>query len=170
MKHPVSLRLAAVQHYLAGEESITATAMRFNVGKTPLARWLRAYRERGIAGLEHRVSRAYTPAFKLRVVRRVISNRGDCAEASAHFGIPNETVIHRWMNSYRSGGQEALQNVKTGPKMSHKKGETTEKAASEMTVKELLEELEYLRAENAYLKKLKALRLAKAALGEPQKK
>jgi transposase len=53
--------------------------------------------------------------------------------------------------------------------MTKRKQPSEAKPYSEMTHPELLRELEYLRAENAYLKKLKALR-AENALREQQKK
>lgn len=53
--------------------------------------------------------------------------------------------------------------------MSQKKFIPGAKPLNEMTPTELLRELEYLRAENAYLKKLKTLR-EENALREQQKK
>jgi transposase len=169
MKHPFSVRLAAVKHYLSGNSSLAETALQFNVGKSPLTRWVRVFRQQGEAGLEHRPSRSYTAEFKRRVVRYVLDNRCSSADALAHFAIPNESVIQDWLGKYRVGGFEALAPAKTGPAMTRHKINPDEKAFSEMTHAELLKELEYLRAENAYLKKRKALREEKA-LREQQEK
>ncbi|AAM83874.1 insertion element IS1661 DNA-binding protein [Yersinia pestis biovar Medievalis str. Harbin 35] len=169
MKHPFSTRLAAVQHYLSGKATLRETARQFSVGKSPLTRWIRAFRRQGEAGLEHHLSRTYTPEFRLCVVRYMMANRCSAADASAHFNIPNETIIQNWMKRYREGGKEALNPSKTGPTMPKDKYEHDSKPFSEMTHAELEKELEYLRAENAYLKKRKALREEKA-LREQQKK
>ena len=169
MKYPFHIRLAAVQHYRAGLSSIKETARLFSVGRTPLTRWLRAFRRLGKAGLEDRPARAYTAKFRLRVVRYVIENRCSYAEASVRFAIPNESLILDWMRRYRKGGEKALHSARPGPAMSQKKYIPGAKPFSEMTPRELQRELEYLRAENAYLKKLKALR-EESALREQQKK
>lgn len=169
MKYPFPVRLAAVQHYMTGHSSIKETARLFSVGRNPLTRWLRAFRRQGRAGLEDRPARTYTAAFRLRVVRYVIENRCSYAEASARFAIPNESLILDWMKRYRRGGEKALHTVRPGPAMIQKKYVPGAKPLSEMTPKELQRELEYLRAENAYLKKLKALR-EENALREQQKK
>ncbi|KNX89203.1 transposase family protein [Yersinia pestis] len=169
MKHPFSTRLAAVQHYLSGKATLRETARQFSVGKSPLTRWIRAFRRQGEAGLEHHLSRTYTPEFRLCGVRYMMANRCSAADASAHFNIPNETIIQNWMKRYREGGKEALNPSKTGPTMPKDKYEHDSKPFSEMTHAELEKELEYLRAENAYLKKRKALREEKA-LREQQKK
>ncbi|WP_146135533.1 helix-turn-helix domain-containing protein, partial [Yersinia pseudotuberculosis] len=44
MKHPFSTRLAAVQHYLSGKPTLRETASQFSVGKSPLTRWIQAFR------------------------------------------------------------------------------------------------------------------------------
>lgn len=169
MKHPFHIRLAAVEHYMAGKSGIKETARLFSVGKSPLTRWLRAYRRQGKAGLEDRPARTYTAEFRLRVVRYVAKNRCSYAEASSRFAIPNESLILNWMRRYRRGGAKALHTARPGPAMSQKKYVPGAKPFSEMTPKELQRELEYLRAENAYLKKLKALR-EENALREQEKK
>ena len=169
MKYPWHIRLAAVQHYMTGHSTIKETASLFSVGRTPLTRWLRAFRRQGKAGLEDRPARAYTAKFRLCVVRYVIENRCSYAEASARFAIPNESLILDWMRRYRKGGDKALHSARPGPAMSQKKYIPGAKPFSEMTPKELQRELEYLRAENAWLKKLKALR-EENALREQQKK
>lgn len=169
MKHPFSVRLAAVKHYLSGKATLEQTAHQFGVGCSPLTRWIRAFRHQGEVGLQHRLSRAYTPEFRLHVVRYVIANRCTSTEASAHFSIPNETLILSWMKRYQEGGKEALNPSRARSIMAKDKYEYGSKSFSEMTQGELEKELEYLRAENAYLKKRKALR-EEEALRERQKK
>lgn len=169
MKYPYLLRLTAVQHYLSTQVSMKETARLFGVGETPLSRWIRAFRKQGASGLEHRPAQAYTAEFRLRVVRYVIRYRCSSADASAHFAIPNETLIQGWLKRYREGGAQALHTARPGSAMSRNKFIPGTKPISEMTPDELQRELEYLRAENAYLKKLKALR-EENALREQQKK
>ena len=66
MKHPFSLRLAAVQHVLSGQAGIAEAARQFKVGRTPLSRWIRAFRQQGETGsLEHRPHRFYSAEFNL---------------------------------------------------------------------------------------------------------
>lgn len=169
MKYPFHIRLAAVLHYMKGQSSIKETARLFSVGRMPLTRWLRAYRHQGKAGLEDHPTRVYTSAFRLRAVRYVTECGYSYAEASARFAIPNESLIIDWAKRYRKGGAQALNTARPGPAMSQKKFIPNSRPLNEMTPAELLRELEYLRAENAYLKKLKALR-EENALREQQKK
>ncbi|MBA0034627.1 IS3 family transposase [Pantoea sp. BIGb0393] len=168
MKHPFSVRLAAVTEYLSGKSTLAETALQFNVGQTPLRRWVRALKHQGEEGLVPRRPRIYPPEFRLSVVRYVLDNRCSSADAAAHFGIPNETVIQNWLRKYRAGGSVALTPSRTGPAMM-KKSAPDDKPLTEMTHKELLKELEYLRAENAVLKKFESPERRKGARGSAEK-
>lgn len=158
MKHPFAVRKAAVQYYLSGNASLAGTARKFGVGQTPLSRWLRAFRQQGETGLVSRPPRMYSLEFRLRVVHYIMSKMGSYADASVHFSIPSDSVIGQWVKCYRKGGVNALTPARNGSPMPKDKFIPIEKPLSDMTHSELLKELEYLRAENAYLKKLSALR------------
>ncbi|ENM6091949.1 IS3 family transposase [Salmonella enterica] len=169
MKHPFSLRLAAVQHVLSGQAGIAEAARQFKVGRTPLSRWIRAFRQQGETGLEHRPHRFYSAEFKLRVVHYILENRCSSADASALFAIPNETLIQNWLHRYRTKGTVELNPSRAGSAMTKRKQPSEAKPYSEMTHPELLRELEYLRAENAYFKKAESPESGKCAQGAAEK-
>lgn len=73
-------------------------------------------------------------------------------EAAVKFGISNESVVLAWDRFYESEGASALYRD-NGGKMEKPRKYKQSAGAKE----DLLEEIEYLRAENAYLKKLRAL-------------
>ena len=84
---------------------------------------------------------------------------------AAHFNIPSASRILHWQKLYNEGGIAALANKPKGrPPMtkSPKSYIPSNKPVSEMSPEELMRELEYRRAETAYLKKLEALAQAKA--------
>ncbi|MFI9655287.1 helix-turn-helix domain-containing protein, partial [Guyparkeria sp. GHLCS8-2] len=83
---------------------------------------------------------------------------------SAAFNIATPATLLQWQRAFAEGGMAALDPKRRGrpPKMAKHKPHTPplpqrRKAPENMTPKELNDELEYLRAENDYLKKLKAL-------------
>ncbi len=116
-------------------------------------RWARIYDSLGEAGLEHGRP---TPDIdqRLELIKRV-ENGESYSSVSFSAGIEPDLLI-RWHKIYRESGIDGLQSLKRGkPPMDKKKPE--QKKDSEKTREELLEELEYVRAENEYLKKLSAL-------------
>ncbi|CFQ58385.1 insertion element IS1661 DNA-binding protein [Yersinia aleksiciae] len=91
------------------------------------------------------------------VIRDALSVR----EATARFNISNESVVLHWINVYKEAGLTGLLNIKRGRgrQMTKENGThpQTDKELEKLSPEELRAELRYLRAENAYLKKLKAL-------------
>ena len=116
-------------------------------------RWTRIYDSLGEAGLEHGRPTLDTDQ-RLELIKRV-ENGESYWSAALSAGIGADVLI-RWHKIYRESGVDGLQSLKRGkPPMDKKKPE--QKKDSEKTREELLEELEYVRAENEYLKKLSAL-------------
>jgi transposase len=79
---------------------------------------------------------------------------------SAFFDLSSAAILLQWKKVYDLG-----ELTKTIPKKTYRPTMSTNfpssKSADQMTEKEIREELEYLRAENAVLKKLRALAQAK---------
>ncbi len=78
---------------------------------------------------------------------------------AALFNLGNSSQVGRWQQQYYSGGIEALEPGKKGlsvamPKPSKPRKTTTPLTDVELAHKRLLDEVQYLRMENAYLKKL----------------
>ena len=116
-------------------------------------RWTRIYDALGEAGLEHGKPTLDIDQ-RLDLIKRV-ENGESYSSVSFSAGIESDLLI-RWHKIYRESGIDGLQSLKRGkPPMDKKKPE--QKKDSEKTREELLEELEYVRAENEYLKKLSAL-------------
>jgi transposase len=159
-KYTLETRMAVVSHYLYGNDGTQRTAERFGVERTSVRRWVRAWQLHGIDGITWKNDR-HSPAFRIAVVRTVLGEELSMREAAARFNISNETVVRHWVNVYKDAGENGLLSIKPG----RSKGMTKPKKASPLTdealeklsPEELRAELRYLRAENAYLKKLKAL-------------
>ena len=82
-------------------------------------------------------------------------------QAATHFNIRSPGVIPTWERCYHSGGLDALTPRQRGrPKKMPEVPPPKPQAPADddtRTREELLAEVNYLRMENAYLKKLKAL-------------
>ncbi len=95
------------------------------------------------------------------VVRAVISDRLTMREAAARFNLSAEILVRRWLDVYNDAGAEGLLNIQCGRpgKMTKPKNipPLTDKELEKLSPEELRAELRYLRAENAYLKKVESL-------------
>nr|WP_124038613.1 IS3 family transposase [Klebsiella pneumoniae] len=159
-KYSPETKLAVVNHYLSGKDGEQSTADLFGIERTSVRRWVRAWQFHGAEGLTAK-NNHYSDEFKLVVVRAVISDRLTMREAAARFNLSAEILVRRWLDVYNDAGAEGLLNIQCGRpgKMTKPKNipPLTDKELEKLSPEELRAELRYLRAENAYLKKLKAL-------------
>ena len=95
----------------------------------------------------------YTLSFKYQAVLRYQQLRSQQRTAD-ELGV-SRTHLRRWIAAYHSGGLAALEYPKADMSSNkRKKPFIADKPDADKTPAELLEELRYLRAEVAYLKKL----------------
>ena len=119
--------------------------------------WARVYDIYGKSGLEHR-SRHWTYEDKANVVQRVLD--GESYHEIAHsLGMSSETQVSNWHRKYLELGWEGLKLDGRGRKrkMGNKPVKPSKSKSQAEEIVELRKRLEYLEAENAYLKKLAAL-------------
>nr|WP_194443759.1 IS3 family transposase [Klebsiella pneumoniae] len=170
-KYSPETKLAVVNHYLSGKDGEQSTADLFGIERTSVRRWVRAWQFHGAEGLTAK-NNHYSDEFKLVVVRAVISDRLTMREAAARFNLSAEILVRRWLDVYNDAGAEGLLNMQCGRPGQMTKPKNipplTDKELEKLSPEELRAELRYLRAENAYLKKLKALvqseKMAKALI------
>jgi transposase len=151
------VRIAGV--YLGGRIGHKALARKHGVDYAKVRLWAKLYQAHGTRGLARKYSH-YSAKFKLSVLRRMWTKRLSYYEASAAFNIRNPHTLAKWERLYREGGPKALMPRKQGrPRsMSDPKDKPpSERSDAQRSPEELIAELNRLRMENAYLKKLEAL-------------
>nr|WP_301098518.1 helix-turn-helix domain-containing protein [Otariodibacter sp.] len=98
----------------------------------------------------------YSSEFKLNVLKTMFEQNLSQSEIALKFNISSPALISHWYKAYQQQGMNGLiPEPKGRPSMT--KPFITDKPDEEKTLAELKRELEYLRAENAYLKKLDVL-------------
>jgi transposase len=141
---------------LQGSRSI---ARKFDLASRQVRYWSQVYRVHGENSFQHS-QKPYTQPFKLKVLKTMHENEWSLTYTSAYFDLSSPGILFQWQKLYACEGIARLKSQKKGrPRMTTQSSEP--KPAEQMTEKELREELEYLRVENAVLKKLKALAQAK---------
>lgn len=165
-KYSEQSKLAAVLAYVDGTGGLKEVAKAHEVDVTSLRKWIADYREHGVAAMQDRdsVRRRYSPEFKLAVLQRVREEGLSYRHAATFFDIRRFNAIAEWEQRYEEGGIDALadQRRKNGVRKAVKNipGESQLICDDTRSREELLAELNRLRGENAYLKKLDALALA----------
>ncbi|NKE08355.1 transposase, partial [Bacillus selenatarsenatis] len=147
-------KLRAVKEYENGKLSHQDIAKKLGTVKSTVETWVNLHQIHGEDSLRKSYTN-YSAAFKMEVLKYMDENWASLNETAAKFNIPTPSTIRTWRRAVETEGVEALVPKKKGrPPMTkeRKKNKTTDQ-----TNESLIQEVERLRMENAYLKKLNAL-------------
>ena len=161
-KYSYEQRFKAVLDVKEKHMSYEAVGKQLGCGCTHVRRWVKRYEQFGVEGLTLKHG-TYTGEFKKHVVEYMHENHLSIFETSTLFGIPTDVTVGKWERIYYEEGPEALFRDNRGRKKSMssdklKKEKSNNKTELSKEVEEdLISEVQRLRMENAYLKKLNAL-------------
>lgn len=146
-------KLSAVQRYLSNAESYATIASSIGAVKSEVMNWVKQFEHNGLEAFNKSYT-SYPVEFKLDVLNYMNTHGTSPNETAAMFNIPSPRIIRKWRIYFESRGIDALNPKKKGrPSMKEDKKSTPVEGSTEA----LQAEIERLRMENAYLKKLNAL-------------
>ena len=154
-RYTATFKQTAIRAYLNGPAGFRAVAQRFGVDCSLLRRWVASYQAHGEASVKKRSGQHYSAEFKYSVLQRRWRDHLSLRQVAVIFGLSHPAQIGVWERQYYSGGIEALSRKKRITTMPETPVSPVDDDSRSR--EELLAELNYLRMENEYLKKLKAL-------------
>lgn len=171
-KNTDEFKYQVVQEYLDGAMGYVALGKKYDLDHSTIKRWVGWYRAHGIEGIRKKFTH-YSAEFKLSVLTYLWDNALSYSQAAAHFNIRNPGILAQWVRLYREGGLDALQPRLRGRPRTMSAPVTKpskDREPTPLSQEALLKELNHLRLENAYLKKLQALVQAKQKLAQERKR
>lgn len=170
MKYSLEYKLQCVEDYKAGKQIKVPDV--FNDGRRSFSRnvrlWVRLYDLHGVDGLKHnQFNKDWTKEDRFELVARVIAGES-CMSVAIEAGI-SDGQLYQWVRKYKLEGYDGLELRKQGrpckePEPMKNTIEDNKLTPGEKEELKLLKKrIEYLEAENAYLKKVKALEIMKKA-------
>jgi transposase len=160
-KYSEQFKLAIVQQYLSGTAGYKQIAHEHSLPYSMVRKWVGLHRAHGTDGLAKKFSH-YSAVFKLSVLQRMWDDELSYTQVAAAFNIRSVGCISQWERCYHSGGLDELAPRKRGRPKKMPIIPNTEPPESlpdpaGRTHDELVAEVNQLRMEVAFLKKLEAL-------------
>ncbi|MEF3087974.1 IS3 family transposase [Bacillus altitudinis] len=153
-KFTIEDKIKAVKRYLVEREPLLGIAKQIGVHKSILQYWVRKYQYHG----EKAFSKSYTNypvQYKLDVLDYMNEHGTSILETAALFNLPSDTTLWNWKRILKTQGVDALQSKKKGrPSMKKKTGKQD---ITKGSMEALQAEVEHLRMENEYFKKVECL-------------
>jgi transposase len=155
-KYTYEQKLEAVLNVTDKHMSVDSAAKILGTGYSHVRRWVKRYEMYGTDGLLQK-SGTYTGQFKQHVIEFMHQEHLSIFETATIFGIPQDSTVGKWECIYYEKGPQALYINNRGRKKKMSSKKPKEPKLTKETEEDLIAEVQRLRMENAYLKKLNAL-------------
>ena len=155
-KYSYEQKLEAVLRVVNDGISVGMSAKILGTGSEHVRRWVMRYQRFGPEGLTQKYG-TYDGDFKISVVEYMHKNNLSISATACEFGIPSDQTVGKWERIYYEEGPQALHRNNRGRKPIMKSSKPRKKKLEKAVEEDLIAEVQRLRMENEYLKKLNAL-------------
>ena len=139
-------------------ETISSLANDSDVQESNIKYLIALIEKHGYDILRKDKKRVYSKDFKLQIINRILVNHESINSVAIDIGLPAPSILHNWLSKFKENEYNVVEKKKGRKPKSMTKPKKNEKVLSEKDkIKQLEEENMYLKAENEYLKKLRAL-------------
>ena len=139
-------------------ETISSLVKAFNICESNIKYLITLIEKYGNNILRKDKNRVYSKEFKLQAINRILINHESINSVALDIGLVSAGILHNWLSKFKENGYNVVEKKKGRKTKSMTKPKKNDKELSEKEkIKKLEEENLYLKAENEYLKKLRAL-------------
>jgi transposase len=158
--YSAELKLQAVLDYLKGELSQYDIIDKYKIAsRTQLSNWVKKYNShsnlKSYKGGAKAMTKGRSTTWqeRLEIVQYCLLHNQDYRKTAEQHQVSYQQV-YQWVKKYQDGGQDALHDARGRKKAEE---ELTDVDRQQLAMKKMEAEIERLRAENAFLKKLEEL-------------
>ncbi|MBN3522700.1 helix-turn-helix domain-containing protein [Paenibacillus apiarius] len=156
--YSAELKLQAVKDYIEGGLSQYQIIDKYKIAsRTQLSNWIKEYNRhsslKAYSGGAKAMTKGRSTTWQERIdiVQYCLAHQHDYRKTADHFQVSYQQV-YQWVKKFEEGGHDALKDGRGRKKAPE---ELTEADRQKLEMKKMEYEIERLRAENAFLKKLR---------------
>ena len=139
-------------------ETTSSIAKSFNVHKSAIEYLIALIKKHGYNVLREDKNKVYSKDFKLQTINRILINHESINSVAIDIGLTSSGILDNWLSKFKKNGYNVVEKKKGRKPKSMTKPKKSDKILLEKDkIKQLEDEIIYLKAENEYLKKLRAL-------------
>lgn len=155
-----AFKLRLVEESLVGNKSVKSISKSYNLSDSMLRKWIDQYNHYGLEGLKPKLKKQYSNEYKLGAVKDFHDNKLTLRECCLKYHISGFSTLAGWLSKYDRQGSQGFSSQSKRDKIMEERGKI-KKSGNQLSREELEKENLYLKAENAFLKKLEALTMKK---------
>lgn len=137
--------------------TISGLAKLYKVNKHTIKYLIRLLDRHGEDVLRKRKNRYYSPELKLEIINKVSMEHRSINETAIEYGLLNTGILCNWIKSYKENGYTIVEKKRGRSPTMSKKVKPVDPNDKDAIIGQKDEEILRLRAENQYLKKLRAV-------------
>ena len=159
-KYSVEFKIEVIEIWKEHKLTMAEIMSKYKISDQTVQRWVTEYDSQGVYGLITKpIKKIYTGEFKQKVVEDMRENRLNQSETSRKYSV-GRNQVQQWERIYLEKGPEGLYIENRG--IASKSANTEKIDTLDKNIEaDLIAEIQHLRMENEYLKKLNALIQAK---------
>lgn len=147
-------KMKVVYRYQTESVSYKQLSAQVGIDASSIRHWVRLVHHHGIEAFLYPYTK-YSASFKLGVIQLIETENYSIREAAAQSHLPDPSMLRRWVNKWRIHGATAFPVC--GEKEPMMPRQNDNQTSTDVKLNEMKKEMEQLRMENDYLKKLNAL-------------
>lgn len=152
--HPIEEKLVVVKRYLSGE-SATSLEREYGIDHHDIVMYANRYKRFGEDGLKPQVPKVTPLKVKIKACREYLEHSVSLPELADKYGV-DRCTIRIWAHKYQQNNLDALRDKRNDKHPQEPMYKSKDEIANQQ-IKDLQNKLKDLEAENALLKKVKAL-------------
>ena len=139
-------------------ETISSLIKSFGIRESNIRYLISLIKKHGYDILRKDKNRTYSKDFKLQIINRILIRNEPINYVALDIGLLSAGILYNWLSKFKENGYNVIEKKKGRKPKSMTKPKKNNKIFSEKEkLKQLEDEILYLKAENEYLKKLRAL-------------